>query len=368
MSKFFITGVTGVVGSAVLKKVLLTTESPVIVLIRGDNPTERLMKVLLFLKFETDRYLERIEIINSSVEDKHFKMENNQFIEFSKSIYSIFHCAANVDLTQNYQDALSSALTSIDNILSILEHNPACKLEHVSTVGVKGKSTEGLKEERIGDNSLFFNSYEFSKAEVERKLYSAMDKGFKITIHRPSMVVGSQIDGSIIHFQIFYFLLRVVSGELTKGILPALLHHKLDTIPSDFVADLIFASHTRPELIGQFVHSCSGPELSITLGQLSTLMNLEKSKFEIPTLTLRLVPLFIITILSNLMKSIPLNDKWKKRMKLLPQLLEYAGQEQAFLNHDTRIRFPEKVWPIPVSYLPLSIQYYLIYRGKRNVG
>ena len=43
----------------------------------------------------------------------------------------------------------------------------------------------------------------------------------KVTLHRPSMVVGHAETGKVIHFQVFYHLCEFLSGRHTRGLIPA---------------------------------------------------------------------------------------------------------------------------------------------------
>lgn len=355
----FVTGATGVVGSAVLKKVLTLTDDHVSLLIRGENPVERLKKVMQFLKLDYAEYQSRLSVIHSDTETPRFNLSEDDFFQFCKKIYCVYHCAANVDLTQSTQVAIDHALESLQNVLKILEVNPNCKLEYVSTVGVKGTNPEGLSETRIGSWDHFFNSYELSKARAEQALYPYLDRGLKITIHRPSMVVGDQVSGDIIHFQIFYFLLRLISGELTQGFLPPLFFRKLDTIPSDFVAQLIFESSQSDQFSGKILHECSGPKQSFTLAQIAELFQNAKQEASRPIAKIQVLPKIFFLIPGLIGQYLPIGDKWKKRLELLPQLLNYASQDQIFLNEKTRQLFTHLKWPEPENYLPHSLRYYL---------
>jgi thioester reductase-like protein len=364
MNKCLLTGATGVVGSAVLKKILLHSDDGVNLLIRGSDSKEKLKLVFKFLNLDFSVYQDRIQIINAAIEDKHYNLEIVDFQNLAESISAVFHCAASVDLMQDQSEAMQQSTAAMENIFELLRINPQIKLEHVSTVGVNGRSGNSLTEARIDTQRLFFNSYELTKARVEELIYAKMDQGFKINIHRPSMVVGEKLTGRIIHFQIFYFLLRLFSGELTFGLLPPILHRKLDTIPSDFVAEVLFNCSRTTSLNQKIIHHCSGPDASLTFEQIQIMYNQIKAQFNLPKKKITILPVNFFENTAALASFLPLGEKWKTRLQLVPQLLSYAQQDQIFQNQSTRELFLSTKWPMPQQYLEQSIVYYLKQRFK----
>lgn len=366
MKKVFLTGATGVVGSAVLKNLILGTKADIVLLVRGENPRSRVEKIFAFLQINFLENESRIKILNTSAETPLYGLRVDDFRLLAESIDTVFHCAANVNLTQSADDAKATALASIENIVQILKANRACKLEHVSTVGVNGMAKSGLAEDRVAVDRSYFNSYEMSKAYVENRLYSLIDDGFAITIHRPSMVVGDEITGRILSFQIFYFLLRVISGEITGGILPPILSRRLDTIPSNFVGDVLVRSAQTPSWSGRIIHACSGPEHAMPLAQMLEIVQKEKEKLSIPYNRPVQVPFFVFSAIGLIGKSLPLTPKWKTRLELLPQLLNYARQDQIFDCSKSRALIGNESWPNPSSYLAKSIEYFLKQKQKKK--
>jgi thioester reductase-like protein len=357
VKKFFLTGATGVVGSSILKTLLSTTSAPIALLIRGPEPQLRLNNILKFLNVDFHRANARVEIINSAVEERNFGLSAQEFGQFASELSSIFHCAANVDLMQAPNKARAMEEACMQNLLQVLTQNRDCQLEHVSTVGVKGKSIEALRAVPVKEDRTYFNSYEFSKHAGEKALYPLIDQGFRINIHRPSMVVGEESTGRILHFQIFYFLIRLISGDLTVGLLPPIFDHKLDTIPCDFVAQRIVDVSQSTGLRGQIFHYCSGPETSLTLGEIGLLIKKAKSELGLSQRTTYTIPTGFFRIIGQAGTHLPLGSKWKKRVELLPQLLDYTSQQQNFLNQETKEHFKAS-WPNPKDYLLQSLIYY----------
>ena len=85
---------------------------------------------------------------------------------------------------------------------------------------------------------------------------------------RPSMVVGETGTGHVLQFQVFYHLCEFLSGARTFGVMPELGHTRLDTVPVDWVADVICWSNNRADTAGHILHLCSGPDGAIDLRRL----------------------------------------------------------------------------------------------------
>ena len=130
----------------------------------------------------------------------------------------------------------------MDSARGIVSFSDACaqhgafeKLEFISTVGVAGNMSGTVPERAFGEARTFRNSYEEAKAEAETLLLQQIERGLPATIHRPSMVVGDSRDGTIIQFQVFYYLCEFLSGRRTVGVVPETHDIRLDVVPVDYV-------------------------------------------------------------------------------------------------------------------------------------
>lgn len=353
-----ITGATGVVGSAILKKYICNSNDTIYVVVRGLNPEERIKKVLDFWDIYSEKNFSRITIINSNTEALNFGLSLNEFKSLGESLSLIVHAAANVNLSQEKDLATQSELDSIENILKLMSYNLNCKLEHVSTVGVKGISNISLSEKHVNEQTHFFNSYEYAKFQVEKRLQKSIKEGFKVTIHRPSMVVGETSNGKTINFQVFHFILRLMTGKITFGYFPPILNWKLDTIPCDFVAQVIFLSSQQESTIGQVYHLCSNIDESLSLKEISNLIRKSTPLNNKQIGSFKTVSYFIFIFIFHIIKTLPLPSKTKRRIELFPMFLKYTKQQQIFENHLTIKHFSMLDWPKPKTYLLKSIQYY----------
>ncbi len=146
----------------------------------------------------------------------------------------------NLELEVARQHALGSAKNIVELALACEASGSLQKIEYVSTVGVAGRMPGILPESWITQPREFHNTYEQAKAEAEDYLREQIEQhNLPVTVHRPSMVVGDSKTGKIIHFQVFYYLCEFIAGRRTLGILPYFGDAVVDTVPVDYVAQVI---------------------------------------------------------------------------------------------------------------------------------
>jgi thioester reductase-like protein len=280
----------------------------------------------------------------------------------------VFHAAASVQLHTSLAEARLHTLVPTQQMLQLLQLARRQKndmgMEYVSTVGVLGKLPQVLTEEPLLQQRDFHNSYEAAKAESEALIYKAQEEGYKIRIHRPSMVVGHSESGKIIHAQVFAFLIRFLIGEMTLGLWPQVEALQLDTIPSDILARMMVASSLHPETPQRILHACSGPTESIALNRLQTLAGDVVARFDRgvsgkkPRLNLRLFKNCLAA-----KKIFTHNAKDRIRLQILENFLDYAQSQQKFSNERTRqvlagwdLAGQRLLIPNPESYLPMVLE------------
>lgn len=375
-----LTGASGTLGSALLPE-LLSNGDVVYCLIRSQNSDHLISRTQKIKDFLIKNYeiknINNAHWISGNTEKTFLGLQQTQYNELSKKITHIIHCAADLDFLLPPSKACSQTLIALDSILEILSQNKSrnIKLEYISTVGVGGTNKGTLLENRINDQSDFFNSYEMAKFVSEQLLYKKMDEGYSITIHRPSMILGNSKNGSIIHHQIFYFLVKLISGELSYGIYPTGLKASLDTVPNDYCAKVILESSKEENSSGKIYHLSSSLEKSISLSYLQKtsqeiLNNINNNKFKLnsdhtaPKLKLPKlnfgIPINTLQSISYLKYLTKTNGKWRKRLELLPMLVSYSNQIQNFENKNTLLFCQSKNinLPSPNEYIPIILNKY----------
>ena len=362
MRHYFITGATGVVGSAFLKRILNRRET-VTLLIRADTEAlaqERLKKVVFKCGIPADAS-RQIRLFRGDLCQPAMGLDVDGYRHLAATCTHIVHCAGNVQMNLPLQESRRQTLTMTHNVLGLMSTSDVeKKMEFVSTVGVAGRQSGRLAEAWVTGSRPFRNSYEEAKAEAEEKVREMVMSGKLITVHRPSMVVGDSGTGETVSFQVFYYLCEFLSGARSYGIMPKFNRMKLDIIPSDYVAAVLEASSMDSAHRIAILHSCSGRSGAI---ELTALQNEVRRLFrchgrKLPAIRFLPVPLFKLVI--RTIKPL-LPSKQRRALGALPYFLSYLEEKQYFANTATK-RFSESKnidMPSVDHYLETILQYYL---------
>ncbi len=358
--KYFVTGATGAIGSALIPLLLEDPNSQVWALMRADS-CEHLKKRLeeLIAFWEMDELqaqdaLRRIIPLLGDTDQSKFALSGDIYTEIANQCTHIIHCAGVVRMNLPLEVARQHALGSVQNIVELALACQASgslqKIEYVSTVGVAGRMSGIVPETWITQPREFHNTYEQSKAEAEDYLREQIEQyNLPVTVHRPSMVVGDSKTGKIIHYQIFYYLCEFISGRKTFGILPRLADATLDTVPVDYVTQVIkWSAAQGKNCVGQIFHLCSGPERAIPLTKLQRLVRdaMKNQGIKLP-IVISVPPGFFVLLLKAIM---PLTRGAVLRsLKVCSIFIDYLADRQSFGNNQTLQFLEEQRGPVLVA-------------------
>ncbi|MET0081743.1 MAG: SDR family oxidoreductase [Sedimenticola sp.] len=371
-NNYFITGVTGTIGSALIPLLLETKESRIFALMRAESEerlAQRLEKLIGYWGLDgeqADDARRRVIPVMGDMSEPRFGISEKEYDRIAGYCTHIIHCAGVVRMNLPLEEARQHAVGSAENIVELALQCKVAgnlkKVEFVSTVGVGGRMTGIIPERWITEHRQFHNTYEASKAEAEDYLREQIElHQLPVTVHRPSMVVGDSETGKVMHFQIFYHLCEFLSGRRTGGIFPTMGSTRLDTVPSDYVARAICWSANTEMAIGKIFHLCSGPSGAIALQELRGTVReiFREGGVRLPPVVSLPVPLF-----SLLIKSIKpfLNQSLKRAVGTLPVFLDYLNSSQLFENKET-LSFMETYQgpelPLSRDYLHCVLMHYL---------
>lgn len=367
MSNYFVTGSTGVIGSAVVRQ-LLANGHAVNVLIRADSNAQlqaRVDGLFAFWKFCGDESGARARLTawRGDVSLPKFGLDAGTYAQLASSTSRIVHSAGAVRMNLPIADA---RLSAVGSAMRIVEFARDCqrlgtleKVEVVSTVGVGGRLLE-VREDWIETQRVFHNTYEQAKAEAEDHLHAELTRGLPLTIHRPSMVVGDSRTGAILSYQIFYHLCEFLSGRRTLGLFPPMQSGSLDIVPVDHVASVLVWSSTRLDTVGRVLHACSGPD---------NMLPLDVLRFEVrAVLRMRgswLPPQVELSAQrfeqSLAVVSLLMGRRARRAVATLPVFLDYLATRQCFHSQQTRALLSAcggHLLPPWRSYLPTVLQAY----------
>ncbi len=266
----FVTGATGVVGSAVIAELLMRPDVHVTALIRGESDDEvqrRGDALLQSIDRHTPGYAARFQVVRGDITKANLGLSENSMASVAAQTTRIVHSAGKVKLNQSIAEARQHAIFPAEQVISLAKRcGHLKKIDVLSTIGVAGKMEGNVPESRLTHEREFHNTYEQSKAEAEELYWQQAANGMPLSIHRPSMVVGDSKTGWVLQHQVFYYLCDFLSGQRTFGILPRFNSQMLDIVPVDYVSRCITASLFDSESVGKVFHLCSGPidELRIT--------------------------------------------------------------------------------------------------------
>lgn len=367
MTTFFITGATGVLGGAIVRELLAHSSHRLVLLVRAKDDTalqNRIEQLLTFLEVDPAVIKTRIEPIRGDTELTRFGLNLNDYAMLAASVTHIIHSAAIVRMNLPLDIARRAAVAATENVLQLARlcqaNGVLQKVEMVSTVGVGDRWRGPLPERWINEPRSFHNTYEQAKAEAEAIMEHQAKDGLPVTVHRPSMIVGNSHNGSIPHFQIFYYLIEFIAGRRTGGVLPDLSKNHVDLVPVDYVAQAIIWSSSNPLTIGKVLHLCAGPDQAISLDVLRTIVSIKFRAHDLSVPSARTFPVAWFNLFVRV--ATPLVSKQLKRaLATLPIFLDYLSDDQTFANEHTRqlLEPAGLVLPHADAFLDPVLDYYL---------
>ncbi|NEX22874.1 NAD(P)H-binding protein [Thiorhodococcus mannitoliphagus] len=349
---YFLTGATGAIGSALVPLLLEDPAARVQLLLRADADSqlaERLETLYAFCGIppEDSARRARVQALRGDVTLPEFGLDAHALVQVREHCTRMIHAAGIVRMNLPLEEARRAAVGAAAHLIELAGACPNLrKIEFVSTVGVGGRLTR-VPETWIDRPRGFHNTYEQAKAEAEDLIRAEVERGLPLTVHRPSMVVGDSQSGRIIHFQVFYHLCEFLSGRRTFGLSPALGRARLDIIPVDLVARALAWSSGHPDLAGQILHLCSGPDQSTPLTDLQEQVRrlfIAHGRKVPPRITL---PPRLFTGVLNLASRF-MDEKTRRAVGTLPIFLEYLASDQRFENTATRQLLARAGMVVPV--------------------
>lgn len=214
----FITGVTGLVGSYLLKT-FLENGHKVYALARSKDNKPAKERVVEILKFWDERVLDKIDnlaVLEGDITKADLGLDSKTIDLLRKTIDEIFHLAAITRFDATLNELKKVNIEGTRNVLELsLDWNKkgkTKKVNHFSTAYVCGDHKGVFKEKDLDVGQKFNIPYEQSKFEAERVVAEYRDKGLWIDIFRPPAVVGESTTGKTFRFkQAFYQILHALN-------------------------------------------------------------------------------------------------------------------------------------------------------------
>jgi nucleoside-diphosphate-sugar epimerase len=235
MAKIFLTGITGLVGSAFVTGLLKERDDFEIVALTRDNTVktaEERVKDVIHEQCEldgypelADKFLKVITVIPGDIAE--INPAEVAALPEMKGVDVVFHCAADVNLGKDPQGKTYRInYHGTENVLEIAKILKVKELHYVCTAYIAGKLQGRAYEDKPLDSG-FHNAYEESKYKAEMLVRKA---GIPFSIYRPSIIIGRRKDGKIRRPLAFYRILEFLA-KLKKHTCS-----KTNQDPTDYIA------------------------------------------------------------------------------------------------------------------------------------
>lgn len=245
----FLTGATGLVGGAALRRMLAADDAlRAVVLVRDAT---RWRAAADALGIPTDR----VTPIVGDVTQPGLGLSAQDRARLARGVTIVVHAAADVVFSRPLAVARAVNTEGTRHVLEVAVAWPRVRrLVYVSTAFVAGRRTGRVTEQEAGDHAGWVNAYEQSKHEAEQLVRAS---GLDWLILRPSTIVCDSTAGEVTQYNAVHLALRLLYDGLAP-LLPAAATSGVDVVPRDYVAAAVAALAVRPDLVRRTLHLCAG--------------------------------------------------------------------------------------------------------------
>jgi amino acid adenylation domain-containing protein/thioester reductase-like protein len=239
----FLTGATGILGTALLHKLLEQTRADIYCLVRASSIEEGLIKIQNSLKryglFNRD-LSHRIFPILGDLSQSLLGIESHLFNRLTEKIDLIYHCGAWVNIVYPYSALKATNVLGTQEILRLASRSKNKPVHFISTVDVYsslvgGSITALSSENSIGPITHLYSGYAQSKYVSEQLVRIASQRGIPVSIYQPSNIFSYEESGVTDHNS---FVSLMLKGCIQMGTYPC-LEAILNLVSSDYVSQCI---------------------------------------------------------------------------------------------------------------------------------
>ena len=267
MKKVFVTGITGLVGSAfVVELVRQRDDYEFVCLVRSGGGRTAEQRVESIIRDEcafdgcpeiADKVLSRVTVVDGDV----VTIDPEALAKDPKlsGVNEVFHCAADVNLGKDPTGkTFRINFNGTQNIVRLAQLLKVSAIHYVGTAYIAGKLV-GTAIENNPVDSGFNNPYEESKFKAEMLVRNS---GIPFSVYRPAIVTGRRSDGRIrkplAFYRVLEFIGKMKSHACSKaGIDPAGWYNikmnftiapseRVYFVPIDYVQEAITALFQKP--------------------------------------------------------------------------------------------------------------------------
>ncbi len=266
-----ITGATGLLGSELLKNILLQTDSCITLLVRyknGDYVERRIERIMKnhFANNSIAQFKNRITVLEGDITKENLGLSSKDIGLITKNIAIIYHCAAVTSFTVPLDKATSINVTGTNNVVNLAlkcyQKDNLQSFNYISSITVSGTYRGMFFENYLDVGQKFNNNYERTKYEAELLLNKHIQHGFPAIIYRPSFITGHSITGETSIFKMLYQIIHLCTLEIFSEI-PADKSIEYNLIPVDYAVRAIYFISQDKEAIGKTFHIVSPNDISL---------------------------------------------------------------------------------------------------------
>lgn len=373
-SVYFVTGVTGMIGSEFLAQVLKEYPNAMIyVLIRAQDPVEtgkRLDEILRFIStdFKTAAsHRERVHAVCGDITQERLGMALPSWQEIARNVNYIVHAAASTAWDLPIEQARKSNVFGVSQVLELAHEAKKYHLKrllHVSTAFVIGKKAGTISPEPLDLAAPVLDTYQASKREGEH-LVRLAGETLPITIVRPTTVLGNAENGRTRTFDTLYYPMKLLyRGH--KIVFPVAGDVTFDMVSSDWVARTMLVLMHSDHAQGRCFHAAAG-DAAIPFNHVKQCVTDAMRKNHVTTKRVTLIPLWLWGLaIMPILSCLPSTRTLVKKMGLF---IPYIRYRRVFDNNSTLKILNENDETGPKSvecYLTLLIRYAIQFRWTKT--
>ena len=250
----FVTGVTGFLGSYILRDLLVRKDIDVTVYahVRANDEAsglERLKKAGITYGIWSDDFVSKIKVVLGDLSKPQFGFDNTKWNQLSNEIDTIIHNGALVHWVFPYSKLRDANVISSVNVLNLCSTGKPKYFNFVSSTStvdtdhffnLNGAISED--DNLDGSSKGLTGGYGQSKWAAEYIIRQAGQRGLRGSIIRPGYVTGASWNGSS---NTDDFLLRFLKGCVQLKSIPD-ISNEVNMVPVDHVARVCVASAIHP--------------------------------------------------------------------------------------------------------------------------
>jgi thioester reductase-like protein len=263
-----LTGATGLVGGELVPRLLAAApDSTLLCLVRARDRAEleRRAGELVAGAGLGPADAARVRVLAGDVTAEDLGQSAATHRALCSDVRAVVHAAASTRFDLELEDARRINVAGARNVVAFAR-DAGAHLHHVSTAYVAG-DRGGVFGVRDSDSRPpFHNAYEESKWEAEQLVRDAA-RDLRVTVYRPSIIVGDSRTGRSLHFRVLYDPFKwVIYGK--TSLLPCRPEVRIDAVPVDYVCDALVALGARSDAVGATYSLSAGPARALSIGEI----------------------------------------------------------------------------------------------------